>query len=205
MNHSASLLRTLAAAVVALFAAPASGEPFHHPFGEWREYNRDWLAVCPDDIDENEADADYYYVSCFASTGTGTLNDAGQPVYKLTLVLNRLDGELDVAFSDQRNDGTSFDRSRPLRIRFGGDEPMLLSYGADLETRYTTVNQYFVSDPEKRDALIEAMKVKASATLVIPVTGGTPDATTEIRLSMQGVLASLDFMNAYARRVEDYN
>lgn len=205
MNYAAPLLRTLAAAITALLAAPAMGEPFHHPFGEWREYNRDWLAVCPDDINENEAAADYYHVSCFASTGTGALNDAGLPAYKLTLVLNRLDGQLDVAISDQLNDGTSFDRSRPLRIRFGGDEPMLLSYGVDLETRYTTVNQYFVSNPEKREALIEAMKAKASATLVIPVTRGAPGATTEIRLSMQGVLASLDFMNAYARRVEDYN
>lgn len=204
MRH-APLLRILAAAITALLVAPVMGEPFHHPFGEWREYNRDWLAVCPDDIDENEADADYYSVSCFASTGTGALNDAAQPVYKLTLILNRLDGELDVAFSDQANDGTSFDRSRPLRIRFGSDDPMLFSYGVDLETRYTTVNQYFVSDAQKREALIEAMKAKASATIIIPVTDGAPDAFTEIRLSMQGVLASLDFMNAYARRVEDYN
>ncbi|GLQ54870.1 hypothetical protein [Devosia nitrariae] len=205
MNRSAPLICILAAAVTALFASPAVGEPFHHPFGEWREYNRDWLAVCPDEIKEDEADADYYYVSCFASAATGALNDGGQSLYKLTLILNRLDGELDVAFSDQANDGASFDRSRPLRIRFGSDEPMFFSYGVDLETRYTTVNQYFVSDPQKRDALVEAMKAKASATLTIPVAGGAPDATTEIRLSMQGVLASLDFMNAYARRVEDYN
>jgi hypothetical protein len=202
MKHSVPFLL---AAFAALFAAgQAAGEPFHHPFGEWREYNRDWLAVCPDAIEEGNASAGYYYVSCFASTGAGQ-NEAGQPDYKLTLVLNRLDGELDVAFSDQANGGTSFDRTRPLSIRFGSEPPMLFSYGTDLETRYTTINQYFVSDPAKRDALIAAMKEKASATLLVPLAGDDPDAFADIRLSMQGVLASLDFMDAYARRVEDYN
>ncbi|WP_152664644.1 hypothetical protein [Devosia geojensis] len=202
MKHSVPFLL---AALTAMFAAgQVAGEPFHHPFGEWREYNRDWLAVCPDAIEEENASAGYYYVSCFASTGTGQ-NEAGQPDYKLTLILNRLNGELDVAFSDQADGGTSFDRNRPLRIRFGSEPPMLLTYGTDLETRYTTVNQYFVSDPAKRDALIAAMREKASATLVIPLAGDDPQAFADIRLSMQGVLASLDFMDAYARRVEEYN
>mgnify|MGYP001320378486 CR=1 FL=1 len=202
MKQSALFLMAVLAAMFA--PGRAAGEPFHHPFGEWREYNRDWLAVCPDAIEEEKALADYYYVSCFASTGTGR-NDAGLPAYKLTLILNRLDGRLDVAFSDQAGDDTSFDRDRPLRIRFGNEPPMLLAYGTDLETRFTTVNQYFVSDPAKRDALIAAMKEKAAATLVIPLAGGEPGAFADIRLSMQGVLASLDFMTAYARRVEDYN
>jgi len=202
MKQSALVL--LAALAAFMVAGQAAGEPFHHPFGEWREYNRDWLAVCPNAIEEEKALAGYYYISCFASTGTGQ-NEAGQPAYKLTLILNRLDGALDVAFSDQAEGGASFDRTRPLRIRFGNDPPMLFSYGTDLETRYTTVNQYFVSDPAKRDALIAAMKEKAAATLVIPLAGDDPEAFTDIRLSMQGVLASLDFMTAYARRVEDYN
>jgi hypothetical protein len=49
-------------------AGPAAAEPFHHPYGEWREYNRDWLAACPDVI--NEDATDFYGYSCFASTGS---------------------------------------------------------------------------------------------------------------------------------------
>ena len=56
----------LLAALAATF--PVAAEPFHHPYGEWREYNRDWLAACPDVIDEDATD--YYGFSCFASTGS---------------------------------------------------------------------------------------------------------------------------------------
>jgi hypothetical protein len=76
---------------------PTAAQPFHHPFGEWREYSRDWLAACPDVIDESATD--YYGFSCFASTGSQELNSANLPAYKLTIIRNRLTGDLDVAIT----------------------------------------------------------------------------------------------------------
>ena len=84
-----ALVMTLAATF------PLAAEPFHHPYGEWREYHRDWLAACPDVIDDDATD--FYGHSCFASTGSQQLNSAGLPAYKLTLLRNRLTGELDIA------------------------------------------------------------------------------------------------------------
>ena len=80
-----------------LLSVPAVAEPFHHPFGEWREYNRDWLAACPDVI--NEDATDFYGYSCFARTGSQELNGANLPAYKLTLIRNRLNGALDLAIT----------------------------------------------------------------------------------------------------------
>ena len=181
-------------------AVPAVAEPFHHPFGEWREYHRDWLAVCPDVV--NEEDTSYYGTSCFASTSSQELNSANLPAYQLTLMRNRLTGELDVAFTVAA-DGVEVDLTRPLRLSFAGEPTLSYAFGSDLETRYNTVNQYYVADPVRKDALIEHMKQRNAVTVTVPVTG-TPTAGKSVRLSMRGVLASLDFMASYARRVAQY-
>lgn len=181
-----------------LLASPAAAEPFHHSFGEWREYNRDWLAACPDAI--NEDAPDFYGYSCFASTGSQTLNGAGLPAYKLTLVSNRLDGTLDVAITVSPDKG-EYDQSRPMVLAFGGEAPMTLAMGDALETRYNTVNQFFVLEPALGE-LISKMKERTSATLSVPLSGELKPV--HIRFSMQGVLASLDFMSTYARKVAQY-
>lgn len=187
--------------VLGLAASPASAEPFLHSTNEWREYNRDWLAACPNAIDE---DMDSYYgTSCFASTGSAELNDAGHPVYKLTLILNRLDGGLDIAFTAAPTDGSALDTARPLTVRFGAEPPIALDFAADLETRHNTTNQYFVTDEAKREALLEGMRARNAAFVGIPLAGHRQPRLEQI--SMRGVLASLDFMEAYARRVGDYD
>lgn len=193
MRHAARL------AAFACLSVPALAEPFHHPFGEWREYNRDWLAACPDAIDEDAAD--FYFYSCFASTGSQALNGAGLPAYKLTLIRNRLDGALDVAITVAPDDAV-YDPARPMLIRFSGAAPIPLSMGADLETRFNTVNQFFVIDSQARAALIDTMKERASLTLSVPLIG--QEKPIETLLSLQGVMASLDFMSTYARRVAQY-
>ena len=191
--------RTVVALVLAAgLAGPASAEPFAHSSGEWREYHRDWLASCPDRIIEDAADYSGY--SCFASTGSAELNSASLPVYKLTLIRNRLDGELDLAVTVAA-DGVVVDETRPLVLGFGGEAPVSLAFGTDLETRHNTLNQYFIADAATRDRLLELMKERNAVTLGVPVMDG---AVREVRLSLRGVLASLDFMSSHARRVAQY-
>lgn len=189
----------LALAAALLSTLPLAAEPFHHSFGEWREYHRDWLAACPDAI--NEGSTDYYGFSCFASTGSQELNAANLPAYKLTLFRNRLNGELDVAITVAA-DGVEVDTSRPLVLAFGGEAAESYDFISDLETRYNTVNQFFVADPQRKAALIEQMKQRNSMTLTVPLTGA--QIGKEVRLSLRGVMASLDFMAAYARKVAQY-
>jgi hypothetical protein len=193
-------LFSLAAITLALVALPAAAEPFHHPFGEWREYNSDWLASCPDKIDEDAVT--YYGFSCFASTGSQELNSAGLPAWKLTLIHNRLTGDVDVAFTGAA-DGAEVDTTRPIAIEFTGVLPQSFDFATDLETRYNTSNQWFVADEARRDALIAQMKMRNAITLGVPLTSvGEP--IRKVRLSLRGVLASLDFMSSYARRVSQY-
>lgn len=185
--------------LLALSALPAAAEPFHHPFGEWREYNRDWLAACPDKIDESATD--FYGFSCFASTGSQELNAAGLPAYKLTVLRNRLTGDLDIAITVAA-DGVEADPSRPLVMTFAGEAPMSFDFTTDLETRYNTVNQFYVADPARRDALLDKMKQRTALTLAVPLIGDIDHKA--VRLSLRGVTASIDFMSTYARRVADY-
>ena len=181
-----------------VLAGPALAEPFHHAYGEWREYNRDWLAACPDIIDEDGPD--FYAYSCFASTGSAELNGASLPAYKLTLIRNRLDGTLDVAITVAPTTG-AYDADRAMELHFGGAAPLALRLGESLETRFNTTNQFFVLEPQ-RTGLIEKMQERTAVTLAVPLEGRP--RPVESRLSLQGVMASLDFMETYARRVAQY-
>lgn len=185
---------------IALSCLVVTAAPFHHPAGEWREYHRDWLAACPDVIDEDAAD--YYGFSCFASTGSQTLNSVGLPAYKLTLLRNRLTGALDLAFTVAA-DGVEADTSRPLVLTFGGEAPLTLDFQSDLETRYNSVNQFYVVDPARKAALLERMKQRNALLLTVPLRGGDA-ASQPVSLSLRGVVASLDFMATYARKVTQY-
>ena len=190
---------------IALFATiagiiPLAAAPFHHPFGEWREYHRDWLAACPDVI--NEDATDYYGFSCFASTGSQELNGANLPAYKLTVFRNRLNGELDVAITVAA-DGVETDTTRPLMLAFGGEAPESFDFATDLETRHNTTNQFFVADPARKATLLERMKERNSVLLSVPLTGGDA-ASKDVWLSLRGVIASIDFMATYARKVTQY-
>ncbi|MCP8884982.1 hypothetical protein NIM87_15840 [Devosia sp. XJ19-1] len=182
-----------------LLSGPAMAEPFHHPFGEWREYNRDWLAACPDAIVEGSGD--FYGYSCFASTGSQELNGANLPAYKLTLIRNRLDGTLDLAITVSPETG-EYDPARPITLSFGGEPPVNLAMGTDIETRHNTINQFFIADAEQLAAIIDTMKDRNAVTLSVPLVG--QDEPVETWLSLRGVLASLDFMETYARKVAQY-
>lgn len=182
-----------------LLSVPAVAEPFHHPFGEWREYNRDWLAACPDVI--NEDATDFYGYSCFASTGSQELNGANLPAYKLTLIRNRLNGALDLAITVAPDSG-EYDLGRPITLQFGGEEAIALDFGTDIETRFNTVNQFFVSDPDNLASIIATMKERNAVTLSVPLKG--QEKPVDTWLSLRGVLASLDFMETYARKVAQY-
>lgn len=182
-----------------LLAGPVAAEPFHHPFGEWREYNRDWLAACPDAIVEG-AD-DFYGYSCFASTGSQELNGANLPAYKLTLIRNRLDGTLDLAITVSPETG-EYDPARPITLSFGGEPPVTLAMGTHIETRHNTTNQFFVADPAQLAGIIDTMKDRNAVTLSVPLLG--QDQPVQTWLSLRGVLASLDFMDTYSRKVAQY-
>jgi hypothetical protein len=185
-------------AALLTLSGPALAEPFHHSFGEWREYHRDWLAACPDAIDEDAKD--FYGYSCFASTGSQELNDANLPAYKLTLIHNRLDGEIDLAITVSPSQG-EYDVERPIMLRFGGEAPIALTWGGDIETRHNVTNQFFLIGDD-RDAVLEKMAERNALTLSVPLVG--VEKPVESRMSLRGVLASLDFMSTYARRVAQY-
>ncbi|WEJ57706.1 hypothetical protein [Devosia sp. FJ2-5-3] len=186
------------AALVCL-SQSVSAEPFHHSSGEWREYHRDWLAACPAAIDEDGPD--FYSFSCFASTGSQAQNSAALPAYKLTLILNRLDGALDIAVTVAADDAI-YDEARPMVLKLSGEPPISLAMRTDIETRYNTINQYFVVDAELRARLVDLMKDRAALTLAVPLEGRP--APVETRLSLQGVMAALDFMTTNSRRVAQY-
>lgn len=193
-------MRPAAGLAVLLFLTQSlAAEPFRHSSGEWREYHRDWLASCPSVIDEDGPD--FYSFSCFASTGSQALNSAALPSYKLTLVQNRLDGTLDVAITVAADDG-AYDETRPMVLSFSGEPPIRLALGTELETRYNTTNQYFVASPELRDRLVALMKERAGVILAVPLEGRVQPVDT--RMSLQGVMAALDFMATNARRVAQY-
>lgn len=186
-------------AALALLTGPALADPFQHASGEWREYHRDWLAACPSAI--NEDATDYYGFSCFASTGSEELNSANLPAYKLTLMRNRLTGELDIAVT-VAGDDAEVDASRPMVLAFGGEPPIPFDFTKALETRYNTINQYYVVDGAAKERLIEKMKARNAVSLTVPLLGAPQSKT--VRLSLRGVAASLDFMANYARRVAQY-
>ena len=193
--------KTMLVGLLALAAmSPSAAAPFHHNSGQWREYNRDWLAACPDAIDEDGLSYEAY--SCFASTGSQELNGANLPAYALTLIRNRLTGDVDIAVTVALDQGET-DPSRPLVLTFGGEVPEKLDFVADLETRHNVSNQYFVKDAARRDALLERMKQRNAVMLGVPLTGADV-ASKDTRLSLRGVAASLDFMTSYARKVAEY-
>ena len=201
-QKASSMIARIGSVVVTLVSAslPVAAAPFHHPFGEWREYHRDWLAACPDAIVEDAAD--YYGFSCFASTGSQELNSAGLPAFKLTLFRNRLNGELDVAITVAA-DGAEVDTSKPLVLAFGGETPESFDFNTDLETRYNTANQFFIADPARKAAVLERMKERNALMLTVPLGGGAAPSK-EVWLSLRGVIASIDFMATYARRIAQY-
>ncbi|MCS6761920.1 MAG: hypothetical protein MO846_08050 [Candidatus Devosia symbiotica] len=198
------MIAKLGTALVFTLAAitPLAAESFHHSYGEWHEYQRDWLAVCPDVIDE--AAASYYGYSCFASTNSQELNGAHLPVYQLTMIHNRLTGELELAVTVAADD-VEADTSRPLIIEFSGAAAMRFDFADDLETHDNTSNQFFVADPARKALLLEHMKQRNALTMTVPLKTDAGGATSKkVWLSMRGVLASLDFMATYARKVAQY-
>jgi hypothetical protein len=70
-----------------------------------------------------------------------------------------------------------------------------------LETRHNTINQFFITGPRRTD-ILDRMKDRNALTLSVPLMG--LDDPVETWLSLRGVLASLDFMATYARRVAQY-
>lgn len=178
---------------------PAFAQPFVHSSGEYREYNRDWLSACPNFIDE-EATSWYGY-SCFASTASQEMNSANYPVYKLTMVRNRLDGSTDLAIT-VAHDSLEYDGSRPIILKFSNEPAISLTLEDSLETRDNTINQFFISDAALSDKVLELMKTRSSLILSVPLVGKIKPVET--RLSTQGVLASLDFMSTHARKVAQY-
>jgi hypothetical protein len=181
------------------FCTSAFAQPFVHSSGEYREYNRDWLAACPNYIDE-EANTWYGY-SCFASTSSQEMNSANHPVYKLTMVRNRLDGATDIAITVAAENFV-YDQTRPILLTFSNAPTIALSFPLSLEIRDNTINQFFISDAEIAEDVPEHMKERAFLVLSVPLTGKVKPAET--RLSTQGVLASLDFMSTHARKVAQY-
>ncbi len=190
-------IATSLAALLAL-SSPALAQPFQHSSGEWRQYNADWLSACPNAIHEDATD--FYGYSCFSSTGSQELNDANLPAYKLTLIHDRLNGEIDLAITVSPSSG-EYDPERPMLLRFGGEASIVLTMATDMETRHNTINQFFLIGAD-RDVVLSKMRERNALILSVPLVG--VEKPVESRMSLRGVLASLDFMSTYARKVAQY-
>ena len=60
------IIGTLVSVALICSVQSPMASPFHHPFGELREYHKHWLAVCPDTFNPNSNSE--YETTCWAST-----------------------------------------------------------------------------------------------------------------------------------------
>ena len=133
----------LAGVVAALFLNTnlAGGEPFHHPFGELREYHKHWISVCPD-VHEPDSNSDYR-TNCWASTWTG--NEDGTmsgafPGDRLSVHRNRTTGDMKVTIAAIFVD--EIDRSRPVRVKFSGGHRAEYTFGEAFTQHQNFGNEY---------------------------------------------------------------
>jgi len=199
MTSIYSALLGLAALGAALCGAwpAAEARPFHHPFGEMREYHRHWLAVCPDAHKPGSEMA--YNTNCWASTWTG--NEDGSfsgdfPGYRLSVHRNRTTGALSLTFVSVSAE--KIDKTRPVRVKFSNGPATDYAYGTSVTPNGNIGNEYTFPIARESQALIRRMKAGNAVTITLP----TDKGETSMRFSLIGLRSALGFLKKYAGRHE---
>lgn len=176
----------VAAFIVIMGVQQATGEPFHHKFGELREYHRHWLAVCPDQADANTTSD--YNRTCWASTHANKPGEFFDE--RLSVSRDRFNGEFKVRFVSSAYQ--NLDKSRPVTVKFSDGSTMVFPFGSSVSNT-DSVNEFFLAK-DNPTPLIAAMKNTNWMKLSVPVT----DGAFQLTYSMIGLTAALGFTEKYA-------
>lgn len=177
----------------------ANAKPFKHSFGEWRDYNGAWLAVCPEEIQPENAKYGYYYTHCWAVAGSQKKNSVDYPVFSFRLYRDRQDGSLQFGFTYATSEPSErLDENRMLSFTIDQHPPSNYSFFKDLEARHNTGNEYYIKDPAKVMTLVLALRKGAHMQVEVPVFFGDQQETRRVNIWLKGVQASERFMKAYA-------
>ncbi len=173
----------------------AMARPFHHPFGELREYHRHWLAVCPDK--HEPASQSEYRTNCWASTWTG--NDDGTftggfPGDRLSVHRNRTTGELAITFVSEMVE--NIDKSRPIHVQFSNGSVSDYSYGASITPNRNSGNEYTFPIKMETEELVKRMKAGSHVTIIMPTKSGDKS----MFFSLIGLKSALGFLEKFADR-----
>lgn len=190
---------TLAVFLITMSLSPISAKPFKHEFGEWREYNSAWLAVCPEKLEPEKAKFSTYYDHCWAVAGSSEKNDIGYPVYSFRIHRQRATGAMEISFTYASINQHKLDTSQPMTMQFDGGEGTNLSFSTSLETRFNTVNEYFIKDETQKDFILKNLRERNHLSVSVPLQ--TPQGekrSKAVNIWLKGVQASEDFMKAYA-------
>ena len=176
--------------LLALILSPtaAMSEPFHHKFGELREYYAHWLAVCPDKHDPNSASQ--YERTCWAST---TPNNDG-PFFdqRLSVSRDRTTSAIGIRFVAPNY--ADIDKSGAVTIRFSGGRVWSGAWKSSLTD--VAANEFAFNDSAEIAILLAHMRRANWMSIETPMKSGKQS----LLFSTIGLNDSLDFLKKYARR-----
>jgi len=175
------------------FCAPLAAKPFHHEFGELREYHRHWLAVCPDKFIPTSTNS--YERECWASTFSGVNGrfNGDFPGNRLTVSRDRASGILKITFVMVSED--QVDRSRRIGVTFSSGSQDDYVFGERIVTNGNVINEFTFPFADDTANMLDRMRVGTYMRMTIPlITGG--EATTHF--SLRGLNKALQFTQEYA-------
>ncbi|MEP3232708.1 MAG: hypothetical protein ABJO30_07755 [Hyphomicrobiales bacterium] len=194
-----SITALLAVTIATTGISSVSAKPFKHKFGEWREYNSAWLGVCPIKLESEKAKFGTYYDHCWAVAGSAETNSIGYPIYSFRFHRQRVTGAMEISFTYAGGDQTKLDNSRPMTMQFDGGYGANLSFSTSLETRFNTINEYFVKDETQKNFILKNLRERNHLSVSIPLTTPQGDKHSKsVNIWLKGVQASEEFMKAYA-------
>lgn len=173
--------------IVGLSAAGlAQAKPFRHPFGEWREYNKHWLSVCPI---TSEKTASFYRDHCWATTFAGPEYEYARR-HQLAVYRHRDTGWLQIRFAIHWED---LDPQSSIVLKFDR-APQVEIAVSDLEQR-NTLNVYWLTDPVVVQTMIDDMRSSNGLNVAYRFADGREE---EVRFSMIGFTKAFEFTLTYA-------
>ena len=190
---------TLAVSFLAMGLSPVNAKPFKHKFGEWREYNSAWLGVCPIKFEPEKAKYGTYYDHCWAVVGSNEKNDVGYPIYSFRIHHQRVTGATEFSFTFAGVGTDKLNVTKPMNMQFDDGNGTSLSFSTSLETRFNTINEYFIKDQAQKSFILKNLRERNHLTVSVPLISaqGKKHYKT-INIWLKGVQASEKFMKAYA-------
>lgn len=199
-KHMKYFLTVLITSLSLFTLSDAEAKPFKNHFGEWREYNGAWLAVCPAKIEPDKAQFGYYYTHCWTVAGSLEDNGTGYPVYSFRIYQDRKTGKQELGFIYAAPAINTLDKTKPLKISVDGHPISSLSFTTDLERRYNVSNEYFIKDDKKRAKIIASLRKGANMTVAVPLLKEGVSSIKDVHIWLKGVTASEKFMKTYSSK-----